>query len=223
MNSGVAAPLLRHLLTNNNQTLSDGSQRKLVRTGDGIYHLIYESLSAIWYTHSLTTDFNGTWSDEMGVELGENPSVANYGNTLKIVCEKANPDFSAAGKIEVITISDYNNYNTWDFEEVADYSTSYYGSAKPVITYNNTFTFIVYRKNPSTGLYRLGKVSSGSWEEDVITGTNANCFNPSVTCMASSVFLAYENFYNIYYNSAGYAGWRFNETPKRSHQVAVIM
>jgi len=223
VNSGVAAPLLRHLLTNNNQTLSDGSQRKLVRTGDGIYHLIYESLSAIWYTHSLTTDFNGTWSDEMGVELGENPSVANYGNTLKIVCEKANPDFSAAGKIEVITISDYNNYNTWDFEEVADYSTSYYGSAKPVITYNNTFTFIVYRKNPSTGLYRLGKVSSGSWEEDVITGTNANCFNPSVTCMASSVFLAYENFYNIYYNSAGYAGWRFNETPKRSHQVAVIM
>jgi len=39
--------------------LSSNSQRKLVRTDDDIYHLVYESLGQVWYTHSLTASYQG--------------------------------------------------------------------------------------------------------------------------------------------------------------------
>ena len=83
----VSAILKGHRLSNDQNGISSGSQRKLVRTDNGIYHLVYESLGSVWYTYSLTNNFNGQWSDEIELDAGKNPAIDFEGNIVKIVFE----------------------------------------------------------------------------------------------------------------------------------------
>lgn len=53
--SAVATAVLKGQLMSKEQTgISSNSQRKMVRTDNGIYHIVYESMGSVWYTHSLT-------------------------------------------------------------------------------------------------------------------------------------------------------------------------
>ena len=59
--NAVATDTLKGQLMSNDQNgISSSSQRKMVRTDNGIYHVVYESMGNVWYTYSLTANFQGT-------------------------------------------------------------------------------------------------------------------------------------------------------------------
>ncbi|MBE7476205.1 MAG: hypothetical protein HND39_07915 [Ignavibacteriota bacterium] len=177
-----------HLHSNDQNGISSGSQRKLIRTDNGIYHCVYESMGEVWYTHSLTTNFNGQWHQDICISntignISKNPSIDFEGNKVKIVFETVLNDEAA---IYLSTyIPDVNgNYIFSEAEEVLYYPLSYFGNAKPVIAYNSILLYVAYRKNSSDGLYQKSKVLiGGSWQwgtEGPIPNTNSYSSNPSV-------------------------------------------
>ena len=193
----LTANLKGHLLSNNQNALSGGSQRRLVRTENGIYHLVYESMGVIWYTHSNSTNFNGSWSAEAGVEIGKNPSMDFNYNTVRIVCEKSDADSSI---IEMITIDpDYNNPPDYEYEDVIHFPLSYYGNAKPVISTGSVLTYIAYRKNVTDGIHQVCRFYQGIWNDQIISGTNADCMNPSIAGAGEDIHLVCANNSRIEY------------------------
>ncbi len=196
-NATLTANLKGHLLSNNQNALSGGSQRRLVRTDNGIYHLVYESMGVIWYTHSNSTNFNGSWSAEAGVEIGKNPSMDFNYNTVRIVCEKSDADSSI---IEMITIDpDYNNPLEYEYEDVIHFPLSYYGNAKPVISTGSVLTYIAYRKNVADGIHQVCRFYQGIWDDQLISGTNADCMNPSIAGAGEDIHLVCANNSRIEY------------------------
>ncbi|MCZ7614712.1 MAG: hypothetical protein M5T52_14555 [Ignavibacteriaceae bacterium] len=140
------------------------------------------------YTHSLTTNFNGQWHQDICISntignISKNPSIDFEGNKVKIVFETVLNDEAA---IYLSTyIPDVNgNYIFSEAEEVLYYPLSYFGNAKPVIAYNSILLYVAYRKNSSDGLYQKSKVLiGGSWQwgtEGPIPNTNSYSSNPSV-------------------------------------------
>ncbi|MCC7093782.1 MAG: hypothetical protein IT277_06265, partial [Ignavibacteriaceae bacterium] len=86
----VYANLKGQLMSSDQNGISSGSQRKLVRTDNGIYHCVYESMGDVWYTHSLTTNFNGQWHQDICISntignMSKNPSIDFEGNKIKTV------------------------------------------------------------------------------------------------------------------------------------------
>lgn len=64
-------------MSDNRNAFANSGQRKFIRTSDGCYHLVYESVNKIWYERS--TDGGVTWS------FGNNgkPINTNYGSAAK--------------------------------------------------------------------------------------------------------------------------------------------
>lgn len=139
-----------HFRSNDQNAISSNSQRKIVRTDNGIYHVVYESLGQVWYTHSLTSDYYGSWSQDYNIINGEdgqakNPSIDFEGNIIKIVFEMYAPFiYPDAGIFLVTWEPDANGNYPVEFnegEDVLHYSSSYFGNAKPVIAYNSVVVF----------------------------------------------------------------------------------
>jgi hypothetical protein len=89
-NATATAVLKGQLMSNDQNGISSGSQRKLVRTDNGIYHCVYESMGDVWYTHSLTTNYNGQWRQDICISntignMSKNPSIDFEGNKIKTV------------------------------------------------------------------------------------------------------------------------------------------
>lgn len=204
-----------HLLTNNQNSLSDGSQRKVVRTDNGVYHLVYESMGGIWYTYSLTTDFNGDWSDEIGINEGKNPSIDYYGNNIKIVYEQPLSEDEAAITIETYHPDGNGNYvPLGGLDQPATYPIAYYGNAKPVISFNDDITYIAYRIDNTSGIYQSFSYDNYTWYDRVIQGTNSDSKNHSIKCdqVTKTVYLAYDNSTDIEYVRCtvdGNANWYY--------------
>jgi hypothetical protein len=59
-NANVTAKYKGTHLSNNASTFSNNSQRKIVRTGNGWLHMVYESGGHVWY--EMSTDNGSTWS-----------------------------------------------------------------------------------------------------------------------------------------------------------------
>jgi len=80
-NSTATAVLKGQLMSNDQNGISNNSQRKIVRTDNGIYHIVYESQGGVWYTKSLTTNFNGGWAKDICLEMdAKNPAIDYLGN-----------------------------------------------------------------------------------------------------------------------------------------------
>ncbi|MCC7094367.1 MAG: chitobiase/beta-hexosaminidase C-terminal domain-containing protein [Ignavibacteriaceae bacterium] len=217
-NATATAVLKGQLMSNDQNGISGGSQRKLIRTDNGIYHCVYESMGEVWYTHSLTTNFQGAWSQDYSINEGQgqakNPAIDYEGNEVKIVFEYYDPQQGGDAKIFAAIIGLYGNgtYTYEGSEEVASYSNSYFSNAKPVISYGQWEIFIAYRNGPAGGLKQKTKFSDGTYwgcwsAEDDIPGTNADCINPSITgfrqiANLAYVFIVYENFGTIYFKQA---------------------
>ena len=80
-------------ISNNPLTFASNSQRKVVRTDDGVIHLVYESMGHVWYETS--TDNGTSWSiNNNGHPLdngaGKLPSIDDYGNMIAIVFQQQN-------------------------------------------------------------------------------------------------------------------------------------
>jgi len=195
------------LMSNDQNGISSGSQRKLVRTDNGIYHLCYESMGEVWYTHSLTTNFNGQWRQEISLDseigiMSKNPSIDFEVNKVKIVFE-TDLDDVAAIYLLTLTPDGYGNYYIESTEEVLSYSLSYFGSAKPVIAYTNVVVFVAYRKNSSDGLNQKSKILiGGNWQwkdEDPIPNTSLYSIDPSVAGISNDIHLVYQHSLGVRY------------------------
>ncbi len=197
----ITANYKGHLRSNSQTALNDGPQRRLVRTDNGIYHLVYESMGWSWYTYSLTTNFNGSWSDEECL-WGKNPSIDYEGNIVKIVQES---QFDP-GVILLTYEPDANGhyYNPPPgYEIVTMYDLAYYGNSKPVVLYNSDRIFVAYRKDNTGGIYQKTKYyDNGSWHwtsESTMPNTNSSSSNPSVSGWSYYLFFVYQQSQAINY------------------------
>ena len=209
-----------HLRSSDQNGISNNSQRKMVRTDNGIYHLVYESMGVIWYTHSLTSDFAGSWAEEQYIlDHAKNPAIEYNGNTVKLVCEYYDPAYSTNVDLYLIdfTQAQDGKYYYADDEIFANCPGSYFGNSKPVISYNNGQVVLVYRKNSTEGLKIKTKwYLNGVWTwqaESTIPQTDVNSINPSIIGEYGKVHIAYESLstiqYKLAYNQA--QNWIYNQ------------
>jgi hypothetical protein len=78
-------------LSNNSVAYSKASQRKFIKTPDGVLHSVYESLNKVWYERS--TDNGSTWfivnnGQPLSNNDSKNPSLSFYGNEIYIVWQE---------------------------------------------------------------------------------------------------------------------------------------
>lgn len=224
----ATAVLKGQLMSNDQNGVKNPSQRKMVRTDNGQYHVVYESMGTVFYTYSLTSDFYGAWSpDEYLHYHGKNPAIDYDENMVAITFEEYDPQVGGDAKIHLYGFSPSGNgfYYLWNTAVIAEYPNSYYGNAKPAITFNTDHDhgviFVAYRKNSTEDIkYNTTRIVNNLWSlssyEGYIPATNNYCISPSVTGKSGIgqtdyIYMAYENSSNIYYTFAywGGADWYF--------------
>ena len=171
-----------HFRADNSSAYTSNSQQKTVRDDNGYYHTVYSSMGNVWYTHSLTSDFNGNWSQEEWIgENAKNPAIDYYGNNILIVLEHNLPSTAAISKIEFSWNEINGRYEIGLIEDIAFYPASFFGNAKPVITYTNGEIYVAYKESASSQLkfWRKYQVVAGTWltEYGYIPYTTANSLN----------------------------------------------
>lgn len=200
-----------NLRSNDQNGVKNPNQRKMIRTDNGQYHVVYESMGTVWYTYSLTSNLYGAWGPEEQLHYhGKNPAIDYDGNSVAIVFEEYDPQVGGNAKIYLVT---YESGMQVFFEAAATYSNSYYGNAKPVVSYTQYEIFIAYRTYPAGAIKERTLWSDGgptydwSWGDSTdIPGTNTYCVNPTVTGRRgpalARIYIAYESLGAIYFKRA---------------------
>lgn len=212
-----------NLTSDDLEGLSSNSQRKLVRTDDDIYHLVYESLGDVWYTKSLTSNFQGSWSTEISLTDGygdaKNPSLDFYGNDIVLIFEYS----EGIGFEKIYCIVNQNS--VWgSLEEITEIEEGYFGNAKPVVAYTPYELFVCYRNSSGDGLkYRYRSLQNYNWStESSVPGTVAISTNPTIaskktTNLPEEVHIAYQygttqiKYVYCYTNDPGSGVWVIND------------
>ncbi len=208
-----------NLRSNDQNGVKNASQRKIVRTDNGQYHVVYESMGTVWYANSQTSNFSGTWLPEQQLAVcGKNPAIDCDGNMIAIVFEEYNPQYGENASIQLYTFApSVNGFYEPSIPagEVASYSNTYYGNAKPVVSFTEWEIFIAYRTYTNGAIkqrtYWSDAMPPYNWwwgDSTDIPGTNANCINPTVTgrrgpgSAVARIYIAYENFETIHFKQA---------------------
>ncbi|RKY97943.1 MAG: hypothetical protein DRQ13_04090, partial [Ignavibacteriae bacterium] len=136
----IAKGILKGQLMSNDQNgIDNPSQRKMVRTDNGQYHVVYESMGTVFYTYSLTSNFYGAWAPDVKLDdYGKNPAIDFEADTVMVVFETYNPQYSQDVYIFLYSFVPLGNgfYDAWYYYPVTHYSnSSYYGNTKPVVSY----------------------------------------------------------------------------------------
>lgn len=203
----VQANYKGHMLSNNASASGSNGQRKLMRDQYGKYHLVYTSLNTLWYTKSTTTNFGGTWTQEVDLiqygDAGEikNPSIDITGDEIIVVYESR---WVSDYTIEYMRWNVTNPYPGSSPQILTSIDGNYFGLAYPVVAYtsrpsdNTKAIQIVYRPSISGGLkYAIFYFNNGSWTEQgtglAIPGTDFNSKNNTVTAdkTVNKVYIAY--------------------------------
>jgi len=167
-----------HLLSNETSGLSSNSQRKLVRDNSGYYHTAYTSLDHVWYTHSSTTDFGGSWIQDQAMfwELEcKNPSIDVTGTTVALVTELDD----GSGVYYVYLWES----NTGQYTEIAEIDENYFGKAKPVVARTPKQIFIIYKRSASSPLkYRRMYYWNNQWNyyDAILPHSTSSSKNPTI-------------------------------------------
>ena len=158
-NATVKANLKGQLMANTTSGISSTSQRKIVRTDNGRYHIVYESDGNIYYTYSLTSNFNGNWQkDEIIFLNAKNPSLDYYSNTISLVFENLNGNSVYLYYLEIDAVSGNVSYETYF---LMSNSSMDFGIVKPVVSSVSNQRFIIYKKNSNSNLkYRIKTFNS---------------------------------------------------------------
>lgn len=209
-NAVVTANLKGNLLSNSPGGLSTNSQRKIVRTDNGYYHLVYESLGNVYYTHSLTTDFYGDWTrEELLMTKATNPSLDYVGNDVYIVYEIYDTDYSNQPVVHLLKLL-YDN-GTWFlgwYTDVAYNELSNLGNAKPVVYARSDEVFVIAKLSVNEGLkytYIIDPENSSSqWSTPAdLLGTDKYSVNPTLAGRKlysdDDLHISYESNNRIYY------------------------
>ena len=155
-NSTATAVMKGHLLSDRTDVFNTNGQQHLVRDYNGYYHIFYISMGKIWHTKSLTTDFDGTWSQEQVV-----PMDNSFDIPISISVDAANapgPDSIAIAYTDGYSLG----YTTINAATGALITTRYvqtsieygYGNfVKPVVAYTKKELMVIYRASANAGLY----------------------------------------------------------------------
>ncbi len=178
-NATATAVLKGQLMSNDQNGISSNSQRKLVRTSNGIYHLVYESMNSIW----LVTKADNWWAPEVKLASNaKNPSIDYFGDMLFIAYEMWENGQLKLGFIQV----DANSLSIiYSNSHYISSNQSDFGIVKPVVSCSQNQQFILYRTSPNSGLkYRLrtlNGINQWIWSlEYDVPYTNQNTLSWSV-------------------------------------------
>lgn len=130
----VTANMKGTQLSNNINAYKNSSQRKIVKTDNGNLHMVYESMSKVWYERS--TDDGATWSimnsgQPLSSYNAKLPSI-DYGdganNKIAIVYQEENGYYSK------IQLKLFSNGSFWTSNVIySGYSVDYSADAFPVV------------------------------------------------------------------------------------------
>jgi hypothetical protein len=127
-NATATAVLKGQLMSNEQNGISSNSQRKLVRTNNGFYHLAYESMNSIW----LVTKADSWWAPEVKLASNaKNPSIDYFGDMLFIAYEEWENGQLKLGFIQVDTNSLSIIYSNSHYIST---NQSDFGIVKPVVS-----------------------------------------------------------------------------------------
>ncbi|MFZ0453345.1 MAG: T9SS type A sorting domain-containing protein, partial [Ignavibacteriaceae bacterium] len=181
--SSITAKLKATQLSDNQNAFVNNSSRKFIKTTDGVMHIVYESLSHVWYETS--TDQGTTWqlmNNGQPLDNGEakEPSIDFSNNSVAIVYQQKNGNnYTIQLKAFLANGSQYlYNYGTTLYTES---SGLYSSDANPVIAFSSAGKIVVLWQKTS-GLYYL------------CAGLGINPYSPSYTYYDGSSVNATNNY-----------------------------
>lgn len=204
---------------------SKNSQRKFVRTENGILHNVYESKGRVWY--EISTDNGVTWhlsnnSKPLDNGAGKSPSITmGYSNTIAIAFQQS----STGGHYSIELKGFYNVGNSYvrNLNEtiVTEDSDNYTTNADPVVCWGNgadITKIIILWKNQNHLKYEGGIIGINSSissytpnDEGIITlsGTDASAQSPSIAYEAGHFYCTWQQHsatgnINIYFKTIAF-------------------
>ncbi len=197
INAVITANFKGHLISNATTGFSSNSQRKVVRTDNDQFHMVYESMNQVWYTRS--TDGGSTWLQEQKVDyLGANcksASIAQSNDGLNKVYVVYQRDAVAADNYPKIILTEFQNGSRTLYADVYTLS-SYSYDSKPVTAALNNTVCVVFKPSSTSALSEKNFYYSGSWSahsDFQVNNTTSNSSNPSIASDVQKYFLAYQN------------------------------
>ena len=207
----VNANLKGQLMSNTTNGISSASQRKIVRTDNGRYHIVYESNGHVYYTYSLTSNFTGSWQKDEAIEHNaKNPSIDYFGNIVSIVCEYlAGP----VVKIRYVEIDASNGSLSHEKEFDISSNANDFGIVKPVVSSIISQRLIVYKQSQNSNLKYRTRSYTQTWDWNSspqdIPETDQYSVNPAVVGnknLPEHHIVWQQGNYSIKYVHADYSG-----------------
>jgi len=167
-------------LSNNSNAFANNSQRKLIKTPDGVMHLTYESIGRVFYETS--TDNGTTWQLMNGGKpldngAGKCPAIDYSFNRVAIVYQQKNGDYST---LQLKAFIASGNQYVYNFSTTLATSTGLYSSdANPAFAWSSSDKMIVVWQNSSSLSYisAILGVNSYSSSYTYIDGGTVNSTN----------------------------------------------
>ncbi|MDZ7344234.1 MAG: S8 family serine peptidase [candidate division KSB1 bacterium] len=210
------ALLLTHAYSNKSMSAAAtaaNNGRRLVKTSDGKYHLVFESgitsggnvLSEIFYRNS-TDGVN--WSTPVRLSAGNEqnryPSIAERSGKLYVVWQRK----TGTNTYDI----HFRHFNGSSWETLRNVTTGISGDPLPVIatsTPSVSFEMMVaYRTGSGLKSKRSTSTTGSTWETEKTITTNTSGRNPSLVYKQGTGFLVtWDNFNTVYYQAYNGSSW----------------
>lgn len=186
--ASVTANVKATQLSNNANAFANNSQRKLIKTPDGVMHLVYESMGHIWYETS--TNNGTTWQLMNGGKpldsgAGKCPAIDYSYNTVAIVYQEKSGDNS---NLQIKAFLPVNGQYVYNFGTILTSAGLYSSDANPVIGWSSSSKLVVIWKSPSYLSYICGDLDVGIYsssftfiDSGIIGGSNSLSQYPSIS------------------------------------------
>ncbi len=215
-NAVVTAHYKGRLRSNLISGYASNSQRKIVRTDNGIYHTVYQSdyydnndgqmRSRIFCSKSASTNFDGSWVQDFIISaqaFGQdyrNPSMDYFDNMLYVVYETNDGTDMRIDLVEYDTVTGVSTYRTVS----GIFSNVYFGNAKPVIGVTKEQAMVVWKESSNSKLkFKVWKKSdpANSLINTFLDHSSTSSKNPSLAVGKSSLN-SFSQFYIAWQNGS---------------------
>jgi len=208
-NAEVKANYKAQLATGTSTGYSSSSQRKVLRTPDGVIHVVYESAGKIWYEEGIEDGYGGfTWvlannNNPISSSDAKSPSLSNDGNTLIIAYQEK----SGSNDYKII-VEFFESQSSVAKREITSAISSFSDNASPVVAYSPDDRMVVIWKQSSgtAGLHYSCATVNSSYQlttpsaSGILSGTDANSSTPTIEANRT-VYNAYWFFQLAYTHS----------------------
>jgi Secretion system C-terminal sorting domain len=220
-NATVTAHYKGRLRSNLTSGYASNSQRKIVRTDNGIYHTVYQSdyydiannisFPVVYYAKSATSSFTSSWGADkrfpgsLGVGKGKNPSLDFYGDKVYMVHEAQDDTDIYVVLIVYDTISDTYTY-VQDGEDnfvSGVIAGATFGSVKPVVGVTSDQIMVIWNESSSSKLkfkvWKKNNLNTAFYSGELVN-SSTNSKNPSIA--AGKRNSTYSKYYIVWQNSS---------------------